>query len=58
MTLTHKQYILLIDMVNASIERAASSGIPIHPDYYNDIDTIKHKIIEDLATVKNEEVLS
>lgn len=54
MTLTH----LLIDMVNASIERAASSGIPIHPDYYNDIDTIKYKIIEDLATVKNEEVLS
>lgn len=58
MILTRQQYILLMDMVNASIERAASSDIPIHQDYYNDIDTIKYKIREDLATVKNEEVLS
>ena len=58
MELTHQQYLLLMNMVNASIERAATSGIPIHPDYYNDIDIIKSKIIEDLATAKNEEVLS
>ena len=35
MTLTRKQYILLLDMVKASIERAASSGIPIGKEYYD-----------------------
>ena len=49
MTLTKEQCILLISMVNASIERAASSGIPIGQEYYNDIDEIKKKIIEEIS---------
>lgn len=34
MELTRKQCILLLDMVKASIERTASSGIPIGKEYF------------------------
>lgn len=48
MTLTRKQYILLLDMMKASIDRAASSGIPIGKEYYNDIDEIKEKLYQEI----------
>lgn len=54
MTLTRKQYILLLDMVNASIERAAFSGIPIGKEYYNDIDEIKEKLYQEITIAKEE----
>ena len=54
MTLTRKQYILLLDMVKASIERAASSGIPIGKEYYNDIDEIKEKLYQEITIAKEE----
>ena len=44
MNLTIKQYDLLINMVNASIERASTSGIPIGKEYYEDLDIIKNKL--------------
>lgn len=44
MTLTYKQCDLLINVFNAGLERAASSGFPIDPDYYSDIDAIKAKL--------------
>ena len=49
MTLTKKQTELLISMFNASICRAQESGIPIGKEYYEDIDTIKDKLYEELA---------
>ena len=54
MTLTKKQTELLIDMVNASIEMAMKSGIPIGKEYYEDIDIIKQKLYEEF--VRKEEV--
>lgn len=54
MTLTRKQCILLLDMVKASIERAATSGIPIGKEYYYDIDEIKKKIYQEIAIAKEE----
>lgn len=54
MTLTRKQYILLLDMVKASIERAASSGIPIGQEYYSDIDEIKEKLYQEITIAKEE----
>ena len=48
MILTRKQCILLFNMVKASIERAASSGIPIGKEYYNDIDEIKDKLYQEI----------
>ena len=56
MELTRKQYILLINMVNASINHAASSGIPIEQEYYKDIDIIKQELYKELALIKKEEV--
>ena len=46
--LTRKQIELLISMVNASICRAADSGIPIGSEYYSDIDKIKKVLYEEL----------
>lgn len=54
MTLTRKQCILLLDMVKASIERVASSGIPIGKEYYNDIDEIKEKLYQEITIAKEE----
>jgi len=54
MKLTKKQYILLLDMVNASIERAASSGIPIGKEYYDDIDKIKAELYQKIIITKEE----
>lgn len=48
MTLTKDQCDLLINMVNASIQRARDSGIPIGVEYYEDIDIIKEKLYEEL----------
>lgn len=47
MTLTKDQCDLLINMVNASIQRARDSGIPIGVEYYEDIDIIKEKLYEE-----------
>ena len=44
-------------MVNASINNAASSGIPIGQEYCKDIDIIKQKLYKELALVKGEEVV-
>ena len=54
MTLTKKQCILLFNMVNQSIERAMSSGIPIGQEYYNDIDEIKEKLYQEITIAKEE----
>ena len=54
MTLTKKQCILLFNMVNQSIERAMSSGIPIGKEYYNDIDEIKEKLYQEITIAKEE----
>lgn len=47
MTLTKDQCDLLINMVNASIQRARDSGIPIGIEYYEDIEIIKEKLYEE-----------
>ena len=47
--LTKKQYELLISMFNASICRAQESGIPIGKEYYEDIDTIRDKLYQEMA---------
>ena len=39
--LTAKQLELLINMVNASINMASNSGIPIGKEYYDDIDIVQ-----------------
>jgi hypothetical protein len=39
--LTVNQIELLQSMVNASIQRAAESGIPVAKEFYNAIDNIK-----------------
>lgn len=49
MELTREQCILLINMVNASIEMSSKSGIPIGKEYSEDIDEIKKKLYEELA---------
>ena len=54
MTLTREQYILLNNMVNASIERASSSGIPIGQEYYSDIDEIKKKILVEIGILSRD----
>ena len=54
MKLTKKQYVLLLNMVNASVERAASSGIPIGKEYYNDIDEIKEKLYQEINRRDND----
>ena len=54
--LTRKQYTLLINMVNASINNAASSGIPIGQEYYKDIDIIKQELYKELALDRKGEV--
>lgn len=48
MILTKDQCDLLINMVNASIQRARDSGIPIGVEYYEDINIIKEKLYEEL----------
>ena len=48
MELNIKQCDLLLSMFNASIEHAAKSGIPIGREYYNDIDTIRDKLYNEL----------
>lgn len=48
MTLTKNQCDLLLGMVTASIERATQSGIPIHREYYDDIETIKREIYQEM----------
>ena len=48
MKLTLKQATLLLDMFNASLSRAADSGIPIGKEYYEDIDKIKEKLYEEI----------
>ena len=49
MELTREQCILLINMVNASIEMSSKSGIPIGKEYLEDIDEIKKKLYEKLS---------
>lgn len=51
MELTREQCILLINMVNASIEMSSKSGIPIGKEYVEDIDEIKKKLYEELAEI-------
>ena len=46
--LTTKQLELLINMVNASINMATNSGIPIGKEYYDDIDKIKKVLHEEM----------
>ena len=39
-------------MVNASIEMALKSGIPISEEYYEDIDIIKEELYTELAKIE------
>lgn len=55
MELTREQCILLINMVNASIEMSSKSGIPIGKEYVEDIDEIKKKLYEELAEINMSE---
>lgn len=48
MKLTLNQVTLLLNMFNASLSRAADSGIPIGKEYYEDIDKIKEKLYEEI----------
>ena len=46
-------------MVNASLSAAFRSGIPIHKDYYDDIEIIKHELYQEMQEAvkrENEEV--
>ena len=55
MILTAKQCDLLLNMVNASLSAAFRSGIPIHKDYYDDIEIIKHELYQEMQeAVKRE----
>ncbi len=54
MELTTQQYKLLLDMVNASINMAANSGIPIAQEYWKDIDEIKKQLYKVIAKGGNE----
>jgi hypothetical protein len=47
LVLTTKQCDLLINIFNASLTRAAQSGIPIGKEYYEDLDTIKEKLYKE-----------
>jgi len=38
----------LLSIFNAGITRAVESGIPIGQEYYEDIDSIKEKLYEEL----------
>lgn len=48
MQLTTKQCNLLLGMLNASIEHAMKSGIPIGQEYYEDIEIIKNKLYTEM----------
>lgn len=48
MVLTTKQCDLLLNIFNASLTRAAQSGIPIGKEYYEDLNAIKEKIYKEL----------
>ena len=48
MELNIKQCELLLNMFKASVEHAMKSGIPIGREYYDDIDTIKNKLYNEL----------
>lgn len=48
MILTTKQLDLLLQMVNASITIAVSSGIPISQDCCKDIDAIKEYLYKEI----------
>lgn len=56
MKLNIKQCDLLLSMFNASVERAAKSGIPIGREYYDDIDTIRDKLYNELQEAIKREI--
>ena len=56
MTLTVKQCELLISMFNASVSRAAESGIPIGQEHYSDIDEIKSKLYAERQAAISREI--
>lgn len=53
MVLTVNQCKLLINILNANINQAINSGIPIGKEYYNDIDNIKEKLYRELIDAAN-----
>ena len=57
MILTVEQYELLYSMVNASIKHAMDSGIPIGKEYYEDIDTIKEALRNEIREIRMKEIL-
>jgi hypothetical protein len=50
MDFTEKQYDLLLRMIDASIRRAESSGIPIGKEYYEDISIIRDSIYQKIQS--------
>ena len=57
MILTKSQCELLINMMNASIQMAKNSGIPIGKEYYDDIDEIKDKLYKELSIAARRDAL-
>ena len=57
MILTVEQYELLYNMFNASIKQAMNSGIPIGKEYYEDIDTIKEALRNEIREMRMKEML-
>lgn len=57
MILTKSQCELLINMMNASIQMAKNSGIPIGKEYYDDIDEIKDKLYKELNVAARRDAL-
>ena len=57
MTFTKNQCELLINMMNASIQMAKNSGIPIGKEYYDDIDEIKDKLYKELSVTTRRSAL-
>lgn len=56
MNLTAEQYELLYFMFNASIKHAMDSGIPIGKEYYEDIDIIRDKLLQEIYNTKMKEM--
>lgn len=56
MNLTAEQYELLYSMFNASIKHAMDSGIPIGKEYYEDIDIIRDKLLQEIYNTKMKEM--
>ena len=56
MKLSRTQYVLLIDMVNASIKMAGNSGIPISDMVWKEVETIKEVLYEEMRRATQDDI--